>query len=421
MDGSSPLDGASWPRADFSRVPYAVFTDPAVYRLEQERLFKGPVWCYLALDGEIPEPGDFKTTFVGDTSVVVNRDRDGAVHAFVNRCAHRGAVVRREAAGNAFEHRCVYHQWTYDNAGELTGVPFRKGIQGKGGYPGDFELCDHGLQRLRISRYRGIVFGSFATEPPDLETFLGAPMRSHLDRLFNRPVKVLGYMRQEIKANWKLYGENVKDPYHAGLLHLFHATFGLYRPTQKGGVLMDETRGNSVLFNIGGNYDKDEAERQYRDQQKYVPEGYDLADPMLLAGRPDFPDGIANMIMMLFPSVVVQQIMNTMATRQIRPKAPNRFELYWTYFGYADDDAEMTGIRLHQANLVGPAGYISMEDGEAAELVQSAVERHGQGHSVIEMGGRGAIEDLDYLVSEVPMRGLWRRYAELMGIRPVET
>jgi anthranilate 1,2-dioxygenase large subunit len=402
-----------FPRSDFSRVPYAVFVEPEIYQAEQERLFKGPLWCYLALEAELPKSGDFKTTVVGDTPVVVTRASDGELAAFVNRCAHRGAIVRREPFGNATEHRCVYHQWCYDTKGAVTGVPFLRGIKGKGGYPADFDPQAHGLRRLRVDSYKGVVFGTFSDEAEPLAAYLGDSLKAQFDRLFCKPVKVLGYMRQMINANWKLYYENVKDPYHAGLLHLFHATFGLYRPTQTGGLMMDKHKGSSVLFNIGGNYDRVEAERQYRDKEKYVP-AYGLADNSLLASRPDFPDGVANMIMTVFPSVVIQQIMNTMATRQIRPKGPGQFELYWTYFGFADDDPEMVDIRLKQANLVGPSGYISMEDSEAAELVQRAVSKDKENCSVIEMGGRGPIEDTDYLISEIPIRGFWRRYAELM-------
>ncbi|MGO8919273.1 MAG: aromatic ring-hydroxylating dioxygenase subunit alpha, partial [Stellaceae bacterium] len=408
-----------FPRSDFSRVPYAVFIEPEIYQAEQERLFKGPLWCYLALEAELPNPGDFKTTFVGDTPVVVTRGKEGGLAAFVNRCAHRGAIVRREAFGNATEHRCVYHQWCYDTTGAVTAVPFVRGIKGKGGYPADFDPKLHGLRRLGVETYRGVVFGTFSDAAEPLAAYLGDSLTRQLDRLFCKPVKVLGYMRQMINANWKLYYENVKDPYHAGLLHLFHATFGLYRPTQAGGLMMDKHKGSSVLFNIGGNYDRAEAEQQYRDKKKYVPE-YDLADNSLLASRPDFPDGVANMIMTVFPSLVVQQIMNTMATRQIRPKGPSQFELYWTYFGFADDDEEMLDIRLKQANLVGPAGYISMEDSEAAELVQRGVAKDKEHCSVIEMGGRGPIEDVDYLISEIPIRGFWRRYAEVMDMPVAE-
>ena len=76
------LDNVTWPSTDYSRVPYVVFGDQAIYNREQERIFQGSSWCYLGLEAEIPNPGDFKTSFVGNTSVVVNRSANGAVYAF---------------------------------------------------------------------------------------------------------------------------------------------------------------------------------------------------------------------------------------------------------------------------------------------------------------------------------------------------
>src|SRR5450432_2694374 len=124
---------AIWPTLDYSRVPYSLYHDTELYRQEQQRIFSGPTWNYLCLDAEIPNPGDFRATYVGDTPVVVGRDENGAVHAFVNRCAHRGALVRREISGNASSHTCIYHQWCYGLDGALKSIPFRRGVRGKGG------------------------------------------------------------------------------------------------------------------------------------------------------------------------------------------------------------------------------------------------------------------------------------------------
>lgn len=82
------------------RVPYRVFTDPEYHAREQEKIFQGENWSFVALEAEIPEAGDFKSTFIGETPVIVTRAADGAVHVVVNRCAHRGALVCRELRGN---------------------------------------------------------------------------------------------------------------------------------------------------------------------------------------------------------------------------------------------------------------------------------------------------------------------------------
>jgi anthranilate 1,2-dioxygenase large subunit len=112
---------------------------------------------------------------------------------------------------------------------------------------------------------------------------------------------------------------------------------------------------------------------------------------------------------------VVQQIQNTLATRHILPKKPDEFELLFTFFGYEDDDAEMRAIRIKQANLVGPAGYISMEDGHATELVQQAIVRDQEAASFIEFGGRG-MESEENLLTESGIRGFWKYYREVMHV-----
>lgn len=409
----------TWPAADFSRVPYRVFRDREIYDLEQERLFRGPNWCYLGLEAELPNPGDFKTSFVGEMPVVVNRDENGAINAFLNSCAHRGALVVRRNKGNAASFACAYHQWCFDARGDLIGVPQRRGVNGKGGMSKDFEMGDHSLIKLNVATYRGIVFGTFAGEIAPLEDYLGPKIRKEIDRIFSRRLKILGYYRQRIPANWKLYLENVKDPYHAGLLHLFHVTFGIYRPTMVGGAFMDDERtGHSFLKSASVDNDKETLAQAYKGIDK-LREGYKLRDPSILNVKPDYDDRVMNMILTVFPNLMVGQVANTFHTRHVRPKGPDLFELYWTCFAFEDNDAEAVFGKLLQSNFIGPAGYISLEDGEAGRLVQNAIRIGDRDRSsVIEMGGRGKIEDTDYLATEVAIRGFWKHYHKMMGFDP---
>ncbi len=405
--------GFHWPPEGVTRVPYQVFVDPAIYAREQEKIFRGPAWNYVGLEAELPTPGDYKATFVGDTPVVVSRDKDGSLHAFVNRCAHRGALVCREMRGNRASHVCVYHQWSYDLRGNLIGVPFRRGIEGKGGYAADFDPSTISLRKLKVAAYDGLIFASFAEEVESLEEYLGPSQRPWLDRVFNRPIRVLGYARQFIHANWKLYAENTRDAYHASLLHLFHTTFGIYRSSQGGGLFMDDSRRHCM----GRAYKRTEAAElsAYQDTNlRTYQKGYTLADPSLLQSHKEFEMELTNSIHSIFPCLVVQQILNTLATRHILPKGPDAFELLFTFFGYADDDDEMRQRRLKQANFVGPAGYISMEDGYAAEIEQQAIVRDQDACSFLELGGTD-VADAENLVSEAAMRGFWQYYREIMG------
>ncbi len=398
---------------DSSRIPYRLFTDPAIYQREQERIYRGPVWNFVALRSELPEPGDFKSTYVGATPVVVTRDADGELHAWVNRCAHRGALVCRQPRGNASDFTCVYHQWCYDASGKLLGLPFRKGVGGKGGYPKDFDRGAHGLQRLQVATHADLIFASFDPGVKPLAEYLGTEMRRWIDRVFRRPTRVLGYARQYIHANWKLYLENVKDPYHASLLHLFHATFGIYRSSMGGGVTHDADTGMHSMIRAFRVEEEDVGEYRKGDMRSYE-EGTQLHDPSLLMGREELEPVLTNHIQLLFPSAVVQQIENTLAVRQVLPKAVDEMELTFIFFGYEDDDDEMNALRLKQANFVGPAGYISMEDGEAIELVQRAVRQDPGCESVIDLGGKGT-DNEENLLTESLLRSFWGGYRDMMG------
>ena len=266
---------------------------------------------------------------------------------------------------------------------------------------------------LNVDAYQGLIFVSFARELHSLEDYLGPHMRPWLDRLFARPIQVLGYSRQFIRANWKLYAENVRDPYHASLLHLFHTTFGLYRSSMGGGVIMDEQGRHDMIQSYKRTEEQETAAYKNAGLRTYK-KGYTLADPSLLQSRPELEPQLTNQIQTIFPGLVLQQIQNTLATRQVLPKAPDQFELIFTYFGYEDDDEELRAIRLKQANFVGPAGLISMEDGHATEIVQQAIVRDKDAASYIAFGGSEA-ENQDNLLTETAIRGFWQYYRGVMG------
>ena len=405
----------SWPAKDLSRVPFAAYHDRQLYQAEQERIFRGPTWHYLGLDAELPKAGDFITTYIGDTSILVGRDEDSVVHAFVNRCKHRGATLKREACGNAKSHTCIYHQWTYGLDGRLKSVPFIRGLNGEGGMPKDFDKSTVRLDELNVEVYKGVIFATYSAEAERLLDYLGAVVVEQIDRLFAKPVQVLGYQRQRIFGNWKLYNDNVRDPNHGGLLHMFHATFGLYRLSQIGGANMDAKHRHNITYNQLGS-DAADANSGYGDTKKVFQEGFQLLDKTMLEYHREYADLTSLVILSVFPGVVFQQIANSLCTRQIRTKGVDEMELYWTYFGYQDDTPARTEHRLVQSNLAGPGGYISMEDGEAVELVHKTSANALDAHARVEVGGTGEIRDQKNLISEVPIRGFWTYYCELMGL-----
>jgi anthranilate 1,2-dioxygenase large subunit len=381
-----------------------------------ERIFRGPAWSYLCLEAEMPKPGDFRTTWVGDTPVIVSRDKAGALHAFVNRCSHRGAMIERRVRGNADRLVCLYHRWTYSNAGELTGLPFRQGLKGEGGMPLDFDLKKNNPRHMKVQSLNGVIFGTFQPEKAEpLEQYLGAFGTGMVKRFFDRPIRILGYSRQKIHGNWKLYAENLRDTYHASLLHEFFVTYGVDRATQKGGVKMDARHRHNMNHAYAASDSQEDARAAYAGTAARL-DRMTLKDSKLLHFKNEYADGMNLAAPVFFPNGLLIQINNTIGTRQIRPKGVDAHEVFQTLFCYADDSEEMVRHRLISANLVGPAGFVSMEDGEAIEVVQKATRSAGGGAAVVEMGGRGELKDLAHRVTETPIRGFWSYWAELMGM-----
>jgi phenylpropionate dioxygenase-like ring-hydroxylating dioxygenase large terminal subunit len=402
----------AWPAEGLARVPYWVYQDETIYAREQERLYRGATWNFLGLEAELPGAGDFKTTHVGEMPVVVARDLRGTLRCFENRCAHRGSLLCLKTRGSAKEISCVYHNWTYDLEGNLTGVAFRRGIRGQGGMPEDAQPESQAPRKLRVETLCGLMFATLSEATPPIEQYVGPEVAARIRRVMKEPVRVLGGYSQMLPSNWKLYFENVKDTYHASLLHLFFSTFRLNRLEQKGGVIVGGEGGSHVSFTMmktdltGDEYEKA--------GMRSVSGSYRLEAPQLLESVEEFGDGITLQILTVFPGFVLQQIMNCLAVRQVLPKGVGSTELVWTLFGYQSDDERMTARRLVQANLVGPAGYISLEDGAATGFVQRGVAGASARASVVEMGGHG-VESSQSRVTETSVRGLWRQYRRHMG------
>ncbi|MDB5852006.1 MAG: Rieske (2Fe-2S) protein [Herminiimonas sp.] len=409
---------------DISRIPYWVYQNAEVRQAEQSKVFGGPTWNYLCLAAELPKKGDFRTTFLGEMPVIVVRGPDEEIYAFENRCAHRGALIALDDGGNAEEFACVYHAWRYDLEGNLKGVAFQNGVNGQGGMPASFCMDQHGPRKLRVATVSGLVFGSLDDDVPSIEEYLGDEILQRMERVLHKPVKVIGRFTQKLPNNWKLYIENVKDSYHASLLHVFFTTFRLNRLSQRGGVIVSESGAHHVSFSA---IDKAEAAKDaaakaaelkndYSSEKlRSEKEGYRLVDPSLLDGIDEFGDGVTLQILSVFPGFVLQQIQNSLAVRQVLPKGQETTELNWTYIGFEDDTPELLKMRLKQANLIGASGFVSMEDGAVGGFVQRGVACAGEEKGIVQMGGV-AVESVSYRATEASVRGFWKAWRGYMGL-----
>ena len=409
-----------WESSGSSRIPFWAYTDDAVYQRELERFFYNGHWCYVGLEAEIPNPGDFKRTKVGERSVIMIRDKEGAINVVENRCAHRGVAFCRERSGNKTELVCPYHQWNYNLKGDLQGVPFRRGLKQDGrtigGMPADFDLKEHGLTKLKVAARGGAVFASFDHSVAPLEDYLGPTICRYFDRVFDgRKLVLLGYNRQRIPGNWKLMQENIKDPYHPGLLHAWFVTFGLWRSDNKAQLLMDAKQRHAAMISTRGNAGQAGAATSgvtsFKDTMK-------LNDDRFLdvVHEPWWGEPTAVMTT-IFPSLIIQQQVNSLSTRHIQPNGPESFDFVWTHFGFEGDTPEMQRRRLRQANLFGPAGFVSADDGEVIEFSQDSfsANRAGNKSTIAELGGKTA-EDTDHMVTETLIRGMYAYWREVMDV-----
>jgi salicylate 5-hydroxylase large subunit len=400
-----------WPADAEARVPYWVYSDPGVYQQELTRIWYGENWLYVGLDCEVPNVGDFKTTVLGERPVVMVRSAPGEISVVENRCAHRGLRFCQERFGHRDELMCPYHQWTYSLKGDLIGVPFRRGVRRQGGMPADFDLAEHGLSKLRVENANGVVWATFAPTGASFREYLGERFWKHYTRVYDgRKLEVLGYNRQFIPANWKLMQENVKDPYHASLLHVFFATFGLFRADQKSAVEVDESGRHAVMRSRRGQQETNEVTSDMRNFQSDLR----LADPRILDSVLEFPGEDTVGMITLFPSVILQQQTNSLSTRQIVPKGAAGFDFHWTHWTYADDAPEMKLRRLRQANLFGPAGFVSVDDGEAIELGQLGFGPSPESSALYLLGGR-EVECTEHMVTETAIRGMYGYWRRTMG------
>ena len=408
-----PPPGFSWPEGGVTRVPFQVFSDKEIYAMEQEKIFRGPVWHYLCMESEVLKRGDIKTTWLGDTPIIVTRDENGAVHAMINRCAHKGALVCLKERDNKPSLTCVYHAWNYALDGKLKSVAFQDGIRGKGGMPEDFDPARHRLEPLRVELYCGIVFGTYSAQTEPLHEFLGERTRAFMERNMDHPLKILGVHSQIIHNNWKLYAENVRDSYHATLLHTFYTTFKVNRLDMDGGIVLSDKKWHHISYSKRATL---QAAEEYKSANVHSAKyGSDLDGPELLKAWDGFDDGITHSIQTVFPTLAMQLTLNSLAVRFFVPRGVDKTELFWVFLGYETDTPEQEKMRVMQGNLTGAAGLVALEDGCINSFVQRGTVTSPNHSAFIEMGGRVAESNESSRATEAAVRGFWHGYREIMG------
>ncbi|WP_394232282.1 Rieske 2Fe-2S domain-containing protein [Niallia oryzisoli] len=213
-------------KMDQGLFPQWVLTDPDIYELEQEKIF-GRTWQFLAHESELKKPGDYVTRWMVNDPVIVLKNRDGEVKAYLNSCAHRGVHLCTADRGNNKTFTCPYHGWSYNLDGELIGI-----VAGNKVFGEEMDKSEWGLRGIpKIAIYQGMIFGNLDKDAISLEDYLG-DMKWYFDLMLGRSdggMEVRGLPQRWVaKANWKATAENfAADPYHVQTTHRSTVEMGI--------------------------------------------------------------------------------------------------------------------------------------------------------------------------------------------------
>ncbi len=203
------------------RVHRDVYTDPEVFQLEMERLWRRS-WVYVGHESQVPHEGDYITLDVAAKPLIMVRHTDGSVRVLINRCAHKGSKLVGDPAGNAGKTlRCPYHAWTYRLDGSILNIPLRQGYDGT-----RLEETEarHGLTAVKnVELYRGFVFARLSAEGFGFREYFGDSLSS-IDNLADRAPEgglelTGGCLRYLHNCNWKMFVENLNDTMHPMIAH----------------------------------------------------------------------------------------------------------------------------------------------------------------------------------------------------------
>ena len=416
-DLTTPEDLRSRVRSD--RVHGSLYTDPALYARELERIWYS-TWVYVGHVSEIPQPNDYVRKDIGPQQVVMTRDRAGDIHVLHNRCSHRGNLVCDADKGNSSSFRCPYHGWTFANTGELLGFPFNRGY---GGAQARERLAGLGAAP-RVESYRGFVFASLAAEGPTLREHLGAAA-DRIDQLVRlSPVGEVeltaGWVRHEVTANWKMLVENETDGYHPQFVHS-----SIFSISNSGIGALYSDKSTAVTRALGGGHSENDLSPEFRR----------LGVPMGWAGTPEakIPDYFTTMraaygaetgdeIMingsphvMIFPNLFIAEIQLFV----IQPLAVDRTVQHVTAIQFKDAPDLNRRLVTQCVGSVGPAGMLLADDAEMYERNQRGVAQLQPEWLELSRGlERERTDENGFTVGtatdETSMRAMWAHYLTLM-------
>lgn len=410
-----PMSFADRIRSD--RVHGSLYTDPAVFQQELEKIWYR-TWVYVGHESEVANPNDFVLKSIGPQPVIMTRDENSQVHLLLNRCPHRGNQVCTEAKGNARKFNCPFHNWTFDNDGRLSAFAFPEGYKGR-------DMSALGLGRVpRVASHRGFVFGSFAAEGPGLMEHLGGAAET-LDRLCEHSPEgeveiTAGFLQHRVKANWKFVLENETDGYHPAFVHA-----SIFKVAESGIGALYGNKSTAVTRDFGNGHTEVDLRPEFRRLDQ--PMGWFGTTPDRL---PDYTaamnaawgnekarevmiDGTPHV--MIFPNLFIAEIQIFV----IQPRAVDDTIQHVTALQLKGGREMNRRLRQQTMGSVGPAGFLLADDSEMYERTHRGAQSLQPEWMFLGRGDhRERLDEDGYMVGhatdEVPSRGIWRHYQNLM-------
>ncbi len=361
------------------RANRRIFADEEIFELEMKHIFEGN-WIYLAHESQVPDSGDYFTTYIGRQPVVITRDSKGDLHLLINACAHRGAMLCRRKTDNRPTLTCPFHGWTFRNDGTLLKVKDPEGA----GYPSTFDKDgSHNLTKVgAFGNYRGFLFGSINPDVVPIEEHLGDTTKV-IDMLVDQSPDGLEVLRGSstytYDGNWKVQAENGADGYHVTATHWNYAATTSRRNTgestnatktldagswgKSGGGYWSYPNGHLCLWTWAGN----PADRPLWDRMDALKEKYgDAKGEFMVRGSRN---------LCLYPNVYLMDQFSTQI-RHFRPISPDQTEVTIYCIAPKGESAEARAWRIRQYedffNASGMATPDDLEEFRSCQLTFQA-------------------------------------------------